>query len=186
MNRPLIILPTATVSKRNPNQPSNAGRLRIDSFLLLLDAHPEAAGAIIGGYPDRQGRTLAQKYYEYIARLSPENVGRIGIVSGKTNNTVDDLIGMASLADPLLNQPRAATPLYFVSYPAHGQRILPTLRRLGYTNCTIINSQERPMYAGFMDTLLAWITRLDPLWSGPLGWFLRAQANRVAARFRQG
>jgi hypothetical protein len=179
----LVILPTAQTEAANRTRPNRAGWARIEVFAKKLKEQPDANGVIIGGYPDPQGVSLAGYYRQAVLEKHPELEKQLLFVDGRTNNTVDDLRGMAQILRDDYKKPLSSYQVTFCSYPSHYRRIKPALWALGFSHIMLADSGEDPTYPAFSDVVLLALAYLDPLWKGPLGSWARHKANQIAANY---
>jgi len=161
--------------------PDSQARNRIHAWSNFLQSKPRAVGAIIGGYPDNLGISLAVKYFRYAEWFCPDLMNRVNIVDGSQNNTVDDIKAI----DPLLKQEAYKwVKIHFVSYRRHYLRITPTLKQLGYNYDGWMDSGEKPVLNPIIDKAMIAITNHDPLWEHIFGKWLRRRANLNAQKYR--
>lgn len=134
---------------------------------------------IIGGYPDVEGVTLAERMEAYFKQEHPSLANRILIVNGDSNNTVDDLVNLSKEIDRRKKDENIV--LVLASRPTHCYRVYSTIFWLDY-DCEMHSSREQVRFKDLaIDLIGSVVNCIDPFHKWFLGKKLREMANQNAA-----
>ena len=173
-----MIIPTAQWEKTNPWIPNTRGQMRAAAAFKLALQTPDARIAIVGGYPNHAGFTLADRLAAWIQPLFDWH--QLALVQGGGNRTIDDMVLVSRELDLVWPHSHTETQAIFCSELPHYARCEPTLRELGYQPGFLASGADWSLYSG---KELSWsfkATREDALGTSPTAQHWRKEADRFA------
>lgn len=180
----LSTLPTAGIVWSGEAQswvPTEHGKMRADRLIELYRQGKIWAIAILGGKRSRI-TSEAVAYRKYMVAKCPGIESIIVIVNAKELCSNRDYpAAMPAIENWLAKNglSKRTAMIEAVTYKKHFDRIKIVLKSLGFRadNIEWIDSGESSAYHPLVDGALTLVTRVDPQWRWPLGWFLALIAN---------
>jgi hypothetical protein len=144
----LLVCLTAGQDKTFPSRPDALGIQRLEALAEESRRKPEAKIALIGGYKDINGYSLAERYFVWLNAYYPDIAKKVIVVDGRTDNTRDDLKSLREwIGDGPVIKGMVST------HEAHYNRIKGKLRECRF-DFDLLPSGEDGSIFGLLDKIM--------------------------------